>query len=211
MTETFGFESSDGLLLEAALDVPDIVVGTLLVCHPHPRAGGTMNAPLLLALRDRLIRSGWAVLRFNFRGIGNSEGSPGTGVEELADAQGALRYARRRFDVPLAILGWSFGGAVAIRTALTERDLVGCVAVAPAVVAKPGFTAGLPPAADADLACPTLVVCGANDDEVSPADCREWATSAGVQYQEVKGANHFFWAKYDTLAETVDAFLTPLV
>ena len=211
MTESFTLRSTDGLSLEATLDAPERVAATLVICHPHPRAGGTMNAPLLLAIRDRMNDAGWAVLRFNFRGIGNSEGSSGTGLEEVADARGALEVARERFVAPVAVLGWSFGGAVAIRTASLEPELAGCVAVAPAVRAKPGFTAGLPSPTDVEVSRPTLVVCGANDDQVSPADCKAWAEVAGVEYREIKGANHFFWAKYESLSETVLAFLAPLV
>lgn len=211
MTESFSLASTDGLSLEAEMDLPQAARATLVICHPHPRAGGTMNAPLLLAIRDRMLAAGWAVLRFNFRGIGNSEGTSGTGLEEVADARGVLAEARRRLTAPVALLGWSFGGAVAIRVASADSDLAGCVAVAPAVVAKPGFTAGLPAPAEVALGRPTLIVCGANDDQVDPADCRSWAAEAGVEYREIKGANHFFWAKYEALAEEVEAFLTPLV
>ena len=210
MTESLTVDSADGLVLEAALDSSEHAKATLVVCHPHPRAGGTMNAPLLLAVRDRMVAEGWGVLRFNFRGVGSSQGMSGTGLEEVADARGALAFARDRADAPIALLGWSFGGAVAIRTAATETDLGACVGVAPAVVAKPGFTAGLPDPQDLELPCPTLIICGANDDQVSPRDCESWAAAAGVQYREVKGANHFFWAKYDALADAVAAFLNPL-
>ncbi|HWC14445.1 MAG TPA: alpha/beta fold hydrolase [Actinomycetota bacterium] len=207
MTEVLRIDSSDGLSLEAAIDAPDDPRSVLVLCHPHPKMGGTMNAPLLIALADYLVHRGWAVVRFNFRGIGASEGEAGTGIEEVADAAGALQEARRRYDTPVAIGGWSFGGAVAIRAATEAPDLAACVGIAPAVREKPGITAGLPAPEDVHLTCPLGIVCGSNDDLVRPEDCRAWAEAAGATYVEIRAANHFFWAKYDALTDAVADFL----
>jgi uncharacterized protein len=208
-SEEFSFQSSDGLTIEAALDQPEEVRGALVFCHPHPQMGGTMNAPLLKAVRDRLVGDGWAVLRFNFRGIGASEGESSTGEEEVADAEGAVAEALERFpDVPLAIAGWSFGAAVAVRTAALRDEIAACIGIAPAVKKKEGITAGLPDPDDIDLKAKLLFVCGANDKHVSPADCRSWIEARGSgDYEEVSGANHFFWAKYDDLSEIVSSWL----
>lgn len=210
MTETLRFDSTDGLSLEAELDVPSEASprAVLIFCHPHPKMGGTMRAPLLLAVRDELLERGWGVLRFNFRGIGGSDGEASTGLEEVADAEGAVVFAAHRFpDRPLAIAGWSFGGAVALRTANRHPELKACVTIAPAVQPKPGITAGAPSPAEFAYRGPVLLVLGANDDQVSPADCRAWAAEAGASYEEMRGANHFFWAKYEALARTVADFL----
>jgi alpha/beta superfamily hydrolase len=175
--------------------------------------GGTMNAPLLLALRDDLVTRGWAVLRFNFRGIGASEGDSGTGTDEVADAEAAVSVARARAPgMRLALAGWSFGGAVAIRAAERDDSLAGCVAVAPSVRAKAGVTAGLPAADRLDLGVPLLFVCGGNDTVVSPEDCKTWidAVPAG-RYVEIAGANHFFWGRYDPLCSAVGDWLDDLV
>jgi alpha/beta superfamily hydrolase len=199
--------SRDGLALEAELDAPADARGALVLCHPHPRQGGTMDAPLLLALRDALIAREWTVLRFNFRGVGTSEGTSSTGEQETADAGGALDFLRRRSgDLPTAIAGWSFGAAVALRVAATEPDLVACVAIAPPVNPKPGITAGLPPELRVEI--PVLVVSGANDEVVSPSDCAAFVDRLpNAHYVELAGANHFFWAKYDDLAGVVTNFL----
>lgn len=203
MGEPLRITSTDGLSLEAAIDEPEQVRGALVLCHPHPKMGGTMNAPLLEALAEHLVGRGWAVLRFNFRGIGASDGTPGTGLDEVADAAGAVAEAGRRFGMPPAIAGWSFGGAVAIRAANDASDLKACVGIAPAVKEKPGITAGLPPATEVSLTCPLTVVCGSNDDLISPGECRVWTETAGGKYFEIPAANHFFWAKYDELSEAV--------
>ncbi|MEA2476805.1 MAG: uncharacterized protein QOC87_1004 [Actinomycetota bacterium] len=205
--------STDGLLLEAVLDAPDEPKAVVVMCHPHPQMGGTMNAPLLLAVRDALVAEGWAVLRFNFRGIGASEGTSSTGRAEVADAAGAVRTARDRFDgFPVAIAGWSFGAAVAVRYTTEDRDLAACVAIAPAVRERPGITDGLPDPNDVNVDAPLLIVCGANDDLVEVEDCRAWAELvAGAEFIELRGANHFFWGKYDDLAATVSDFLDDVI
>jgi alpha/beta superfamily hydrolase len=209
VTERLTCRSLDDLSLEAAVDGPDDPAAALVLCHPHPKMGGTMEAPLLLALVDELVAHGWAVLRFNFRGIGASEGEPSTGEAEVADARGAIELARERWaGIPVAIAGWSFGAAVAVRTALVEPALVACVAVAPAVKPREGITAGLPKAAGLHLAMPVLLVCGANDHLVDPDDCESWAADAGgPEVDVVAGANHFFWGKYEALAKRVTEFL----
>lgn len=205
---TLTIRSRDGLALEAAADAPPEPKAVLVLCHPHPQMGGTMNAPLLLALRDEMVRRGWAVVRFNFRGIGASEGESSTGVAEVADAAGAADYAAERFpSLPRAVAGWSFGAAVAVRLAAAEPGFVGCVAIAPAVIERPGVTAGLPPAADLGLSTPVLVVAAENDRQVPADECSAWGEGAGAQVERVSGANHFFWAKYDRLSELVGTWL----
>ena len=206
MTLELRIRSSDGLSLEAALDSGDDPRAALVLCHPHPKMGGTMNAPLLLELSKALVSRGWAVLRFNFRGLGTSEGEHGLGIDEVADAAGALAYMHERFDVPVAIAGWSFGGAVALRAALVS-EVAAVALIAPAVKEKPGVTAGLPDPAEVSLSAPLLIVVGANDDLVEPQDARDWASAVGGKVMVLNGCNHFFWAKYDTLAEVVANFL----
>ncbi len=207
-SELIRASSSDGLSLEAVFDHPDNPVASIVLCHPHPKMGGTMKAPLLVALRDHLVQQQWGVLRFNFRGIGSSDGESGTGVAEVADADGALAHASGVYpELPLAIAGWSFGGAVSLRAASLRPELVACTAIAPAIVPKPDITAGAPAPDSFTFPGPTLVVCGANDRHVSPAACRSWAQETGASYQEMKGANHFFWGKYEALAAALGDFL----
>lgn len=212
MRESIRFDSTDGLSLEGEVDLPERPKAVLVLCHPHPQMGGTMNAPLLLAVRDDLLARGWAILRFNFRGIGSSEGTSSTGVDEVADADGALAEAARRLPgLPVALAGWSFGAAVALRTVNSHPEVVGCAAIAPAIEPKPGITAGAPDPETFEPEGDVMLVCAANDDLVSPADARAWAASTGARFEEMKGANHFFWAKYDELTKVVGDFLDGLV
>jgi alpha/beta superfamily hydrolase len=209
VSERFTISARDGTALEAELDAPGAPRAALVLCHPHPRMDGTMNAPLLLALRDRMTAEGWAVLRFNFRGIGLSEGETGTGLDEVADALGAVDAVRARAGpLPVALAGWSFGGAVAVRAAEADDSLVGCVGVAPAITPTPDVTAGLPPAADLDLGVPLLFVCAGRDRVVDPGACRSWLEPVeAADVVELRGANHFFWGRYDDLCDVVAGWL----
>jgi alpha/beta superfamily hydrolase len=200
--------SRDGLNLEASIHKPGEPTAGVVFCHPHPQFGGTMEAPLLLALTEAMVAAKLAVIRFNFRGVGESEGESGSGEAEVADALGAMDALSEAIgSLPLAIAGWSFGAAVAIRTAAADKRLRACVAIAPAVTAHEGITAGLPPPNELRLQVPLLIVVGANDQNVSPDACRVWAEGAGARFEIMPGANHFFWAKYEDLAKTVTDWL----
>lgn len=208
MTDHLTIRSHDGLTLEAAIDQVAQPKGAVVFCHPHPSFGGTMNAPLLTALRDDLLSRGFSTLRFNFRGVGESEGTSSLGPEEVADALGAVDAARGQWPgLEIALLGWSFGGAVAIRTA-AQTDVAACVAIAPSVEPKPDVTAGLPDPAQVALETPLLLVIGVNDELISPAAAKAWAAGVeGARYVEMPGANHFFWAKYEDLAALIGDWL----
>jgi uncharacterized protein len=196
-------QSADGLSLEAQLDRSDESVATLIICHAHPRMQGTMKSPLLLAIRDEMVVRGWNVLRFNFRGVGASEGEFEDGAGEVSDALGAVEFVRNEFgESPIALLGWSFGGAVALRAATRSEGVAACVAIAPAIEHT-----RLPSASELGLKIPVLVVCGDNDAIVSPESCRKWAEDAGARYVEVRAANHFFWAKYEVVTKLVADWL----
>jgi alpha/beta superfamily hydrolase len=206
MSDQLRISSRDGLSLAATIEEPAEARGAIVLCHPHPQMGGTMNAPLLVALQDALVGAGLAVMRFNFRGVGDSEGDFGLGEAEIADALGAIdTVADRMPGARIALAGWSFGAAVALRT-FGESETLACLAIAPPTSRKEGITSGAPDPASVPKSKPILVVCGANDEQVSPAACRTWAETAGARFLEVKGANHFFWARYDSLSEIVVDF-----
>lgn len=212
MSERVTVTSEDGLNLVGELDVPEHPDAALVICHAHPKMGGTMKSPLLLALRDEMVERNYAVLRFNFRGIEGSEGTPTTGLEEVADARGAITFVSERLpDVPVAVAGWSFGGAVAVRAVSGRDDVSACVGIAPAAKEKPGVTAGLPGPGEIRVSCPMMMVVGANDDVTLPRDVGKWADAAGARYEEIPAANHFFWAKYEPLTSTVASFLEEVV
>ena len=199
-------------MLEGRFDAAQRARGGLVLCHPHPRMGGTMNAPLLGSVTAALVEARWSVLRFNFRGIGASQGEASTGIAEVKDALAALDLAGARAPAPLAAAGWSFGGAVAVRAAAEHPGVAACVAIAPAVNAKPEVTAGLPSPTELGLDIPVLFVAGANDEVAAAEDSRAWVEGLPRgRFVSLPGANHFFWAKYDDLARTIVSWLDETV
>ncbi|MCC6859530.1 MAG: alpha/beta hydrolase [Bryobacterales bacterium] len=104
--------------LEALLEEPDEVAAreVCLVCHPHPLFGGTMHNKVVYRLARGLRRSGSVVLRFNFRGVGGSQGEHAHGVGEVEDARACLDWLRARYpDLPFSVAGFSFGARVTLK------------------------------------------------------------------------------------------------
>jgi len=101
--------------LEALLEAPEDTAprATALICHPHPLFGGTMHNKAVYRVARALRHTGYAVLRFNFRGVGNSEGRHDLGAGEVEDARAALAWLRSRYpDLPYILAGFSFGARV---------------------------------------------------------------------------------------------------
>jgi hypothetical protein len=105
--------------LEALHEGPDegtAIVRAVVVCHPHPLFGGTMHNKVVFRLARAARRSGAAVLRFNFRGVGLSAGVHDDGVGEQDDLRAAMEYMKSRYsDLPLSLAGFSFGSRVALK------------------------------------------------------------------------------------------------
>lgn len=123
--------TSDGLALQAELSVPkDEVRAAVVLSHPHPLHGGSMNASVIEALFRALPRHGAACLRFNFRGVQGSRGRHGGGGPERADVIAAVDEVSSRYPVlPVLLAGWSFGGDVSL--AVDDERVAAWFAVAP--------------------------------------------------------------------------------
>lgn len=109
--------------LEALMEEPEEAAprAAALVCHPHPRHGGTMHNKVVYRIARGLRRTGHAVLRFNYRGVNLSEGSYAQGEGELDDARAALSYLRARHpELPYTLAGFSFGSRIALRLGCGE-------------------------------------------------------------------------------------------
>src|SRR5215472_1356191 len=105
-------------MLEALLEEPEDGAPhtAALVCHPHPLGGGTMHNKVVYRMARGLRRSGCVVLRFNFRGVGKSEGVHGNFTGEVEDARMALGWLRARYPaLPFALAGFSFGARAITR------------------------------------------------------------------------------------------------
>ena len=118
--------------LESLLEEPDDQSPRLaaLVCHPHPLYGGTMHNKVVYRIARGLRRAGVIVLRFNFRGVGASEGEHAHMTGEIEDARAALAWLRQRYPaLPFALAGFSFGARVVTRMGCSMEDAAFLMAV----------------------------------------------------------------------------------
>jgi uncharacterized protein len=118
--------------LECILEEPEGIapVEAALVCHPHPKHGGTMLNKVVHRLARGLRSTGCVVLRFNFRGVNLSEGEYGDWLGETEDARAVLAELRRRYpSLPLLAGGFSFGSRIALKVAASEPAIHRAIAV----------------------------------------------------------------------------------
>lgn len=127
---------SSGLTLEGRLELPDLSppFPGVLFCHPHPPQGGNMDNNVVVAVGRALVKKGIAVLRFNFRGVGMSEGSYDQGIGEQADARAALKLLLEREEIDsrrVGIGGYSFGGMIAFSVGVGEDTVKALAGISP--------------------------------------------------------------------------------
>lgn len=186
--------------IACAIDRPDVApLGVVVVCHPHPQFGGTLDNKVVQTVSRAFLQLGWASVRFNFRGVGGSEGEWGEGRGEVDDALAVVAAARAMpgfAGLPLALAGFSFGGWVAAEVAarLGEPDrAVRIVLVAPSTEKQ------AVPAVPAD----TLVVHGDADATVPLAATLAWARPHNLPVVVFPGVGHFFHGQLGLLKSTL--------
>jgi len=194
-----------GLTLEAALALPaDATVGAVL-CHPHPLYGGDMHNPVVVRAAEVCSEAGLATLRFNFRGVGASSGVWDGGHGEQDDVRAALARLGALLVAParVALVGYSFGAAMAAAVAATGAALGGLALLAPPLALR-GLDGFAPPTA---LAGPLLLLAG-SDDEYCPRERLErlGATLPGAEVRVIEGANHFFFGRLFPLGDALGAW-----
>lgn len=179
----------------------------VLLCHPHPLYGGTMHSAVMVALTRGLAERGEAVatLRFDYRGVGESEGSYGEGLGETQDARAALRLLCARFPQALvAVAGYSFGTWVGLRAAAIEGTVERVALIAPAVRVF-DFVREDAAALQRRLA----IYLGDQDEFCDVAEAEELANSLGAELIVLPGNDHAFRAGRRRLADAVVPFLDP--
>ena len=180
--------------LEVALNVPEGTVrGIALIAHPHPLQGGTLDNKVVQTLAKTFAALGYAAVRFNFRGVGLSEGQFADGVGETDDALAALATAKLEFgELPVALAGFSFGSYVQTRVAhavAAER----MVLIAPAVKRFPIEAVPLD----------TIVIHGDEDEVVALADVFAWARPQQLPIIVFPGCGHFFHGRLPQLQRVI--------
>jgi uncharacterized protein len=185
--------------IECAIDRPaEPPAGLAVLCHPHPLHGGTMDNKVVQTLARACVQLGWRTVRFNFRGIGQSEGQWDNGNGEIDDAWAVIQ-AHQADSEPLLLGGFSFGAYVASQVAARRaaddqaRPLSRLVLVGPAVV-----NFAVAPARPA-----TLVVHGETDDVVPLKAVFDWARPQALPVTVLPGAGHFFHGQLPVLKQIV--------
>jgi len=186
--------------LEAAVRVACPARGAAVVAHPHPLHGGTLHNPVVFHADRELHRAGWTTLRFNFRGVGHSDGRHDEGRGEVEDLRAAVSWLRGVAPtVPLLVVGYSFGSVCALRLAPADETVAAVIAIGlPTRVYDLG-------AEVAALARPLAVVQGGSDELGPLEDVRSVLETAepAARLRVVEGATHLFPARAPDAAEQV--------
>jgi alpha/beta superfamily hydrolase len=189
------------VLASPALD-PNATKGTAILCHPHPLFGGTMHNKVVTTLARVFRDLGLRTVRFNFRGVGKSEGVHDAGHGEVDDVLALAAWIRENYpDEPLTLAGFSFGGFVAAAAA-TRLPVIQLVSIAPMV--SRFYEAHLPA-----ITCPWLIVQGEADEVISPQETYAWVETLQPPPQLIRipSAGHFFHGKLMELRRLLEAAL----
>ncbi len=175
--------------IECAIDRTEAAPrGLAMVCHPHPQGGGTLDNKVVQTVARAFLQLGWASVRFNFRGVGASEGIWGEGVGEVDDAMTVLANWRARLEfapLPFCLAGFSFGGFVAAEVA---HRMPADSRPRRILLVGPSTEKQVVPAVPAD----TVVIQGESDDIVPLGATLDWARPQNLPVIVFPGVGHFF-------------------
>lgn len=207
--EPVRFSTEDGVSLEGEIRMPEGALrGSAVICHAHPRHGGSKDHPILWAIRNDLAHRGFAVLGFNFRGVMRSSGTYGSGLTEIADVRSAVGRIREEAAGPTVVCGWSFGANVALRESLTD-DRVAALALVGIPLSESSLD--LPPLPGRGelgrLRCPVLLLAGEGDAFSPTPELR----ALGVRLPDAEvailgGTDHFLWRREKEAAARIGEF-----
>ena len=183
-----------------------------LLLHPHPQHGGTMNNKIIYKLYQTFTRRGFSTLRFNFRGVGRSQGQFDNGQGELSDAASALDWMQTQNPNTRScwIAGFSFGAWVAMQLMMRRPEIDGFISIAP-------------PASQHDFSflapCPAsgMIIHGDKDEVVPQSSVDKLAQklqkqkNIKIDYRIVEGSDHFFIHHLDPLNKQVEGYLDKML
>jgi alpha/beta superfamily hydrolase len=201
--ETFDIAGPAGRLEALLMNPEGEAAFAAVLCHAHPLHGGIMHFKVLFRAAKALQAHGGAVLRFNFRGVGRSQGTHDEGRGEQQDTAAAVEEMARRFPgLPLVLGGFSFGSAMAVRVACADARIRALIVM--------GFPARMlqDVAFLASCTLPRLFVQGAQDEFADEARIR--SIVAGLPEPKtlvvVPGSDHYFDGRLDALQAAIDAW-----
>jgi len=192
------------LILEGMTVVPESKGPSpgVVICHPHSLYGGEMNNNVVVPICQALAQASIASLRFNFRGVGSSQGKFAEGIGEREDVVAAISYLSTLETVDkerIGLCGYSFGGAVSLEVAPADERVKALALISPAIstyVPLKQYTK------------PKLIVCGGADQFVSIISLQRLAEELPPpnDFELVSGADHFWGGYEDKVAARVTAF-----
>ena len=202
------FTGPDGRLVGKYKKGQSLNPPVALLLHPHPLYGGTMNNPIVLELYNIFDSLGFSTFRFNFRGVGKSEGKFDNGLGELADAAAALDWVQRQNPNTNQcwVSGFSFGAVICMQLLMRRPEITRFVSVSP----QPNlydfnFLAPCPASG--------LIVHGKKD-EIAPLDDVQKLVqklqaqkNITVEYEEISGANHFYDNEIPKLKKVIENYI----
>lgn len=207
MKETRVSFLSGSLILEGVLGIPE---GTgpfpvAIVCHPHPLYGGSMDNNIVYSLSEALTQASLVSFRFNFRGVGGSDGEFSHGIGEQADVEAALSFVSLADGVDserIGLAGYSAGAGFALPVGVQDARIKALAAVSPPLsMFDFDFLR--------DCLKPKLLISGSRDDFTRPEQFLEFCRSLQKpkECETIEGADHFWRGHESHLAAKVTAFL----
>jgi alpha/beta superfamily hydrolase len=175
----------------------------VIVCHPHPLYGGNMSSNIIFNICQALAESSIAALRFNFRGVGKSQGDFGGGTTEREDVKAALDFVLATENIDherIGLAGYSFGGGVAAAVAVREERVKGLALVSPAFMyGGESLT---------EYKKPKFIIIGEDDDMIAPEGVGEAVEKMPEpkRLEIIAGADHFWAGFEERVAERVTGF-----
>ena len=183
---------ADAGKIETVIDDPETQRrGLVLIAHPHPLHGGSLENKVVTTLAKTALQHGWVAVRPNFRGVGMSDGSFDQGIGETEDMLTVVRFVEKSYpDLPWILAGFSFGAYVQhrLRGLLPAQRLI---MIAPAVTMYPFDP--VPP--------DTVVIYGDADEVIAPDAIQRWAAAQQLATKRIPGAGHFFHRKLKELQQ----------
>jgi alpha/beta superfamily hydrolase len=202
------FHGPDGRLEGRYNEQDEAGAPIALILHPHPEHGGTMNNKVVYTLFHAFVDRGFSVLRFNFRGVGRSQGEFDHGVGELSDAAAALDWLQSLNEGARQcwIGGFSFGAWIGMQLLMRRPEITGFLSLSPpANLYDFSFLAPCPSAG--------LILHGEADEHVPEEDVNKLAQKLvaqrglGIDYRTIKDVDHFYTNKLDVMGAVVNDYL----
>ena len=191
-------------VIEGLLELNSLV-GGIVITHPHLLYGGDMDNPVVEAIARPCRAKGYSILKFNFRGVGNSTGRYDNGIGEQEDVQGAIKYLQARGIENVDLAGYSFGTQVNVGAVVSGAPVRRLILVSPPVAV---MALGEPE----PMPSLKLVITGSRDDIAPPESIRKilprWNPEAKLEV--IEGADHFYTGHLKTIVSVLSPHITTL-